>query len=150
MKLFRGQSYRSVDPKGRLMLPPDFRDALLQRSAEGKFVLTTYDDCLVAYPEALWLELEEKFARLRNSSRKLRDFRRLVLGGAEEQLPDAQGRIRLSRAHQEYAGISREVVILGQGDRFEIWDQARFKAVLEQDFDDVAEELAESGIDFSF
>ncbi len=41
-------------------------------------------------------------------------------------------------------------MILGQGDRFEIWDQARFKAVLEQDFDDVAEELAESGIDFSF
>lgn len=150
MKLFRGQSYRSVDPKGRLMLPPDFRDGLLQHSPEGKLVLTTYDDCLVAYPEALWLELEEKFARLRNSSRKLRDFRRLVLGGAEEHIPDAQGRIRLSRAHQEYAGIGHDAIVLGQGDRFEIWDQARFKTVLGQNFDDVADELAESGIDFSF
>lgn len=132
------------------MLPPEFRDNLLERCAGGKFVLTTYDGCLVGYPEELWLELEEKFARLRNSSRKIRDFRRLVLGGAEEQILDSQGRVRLSRAHMEYAGIDHDVIVLGQGDRFEIWDQTQFKAVLEQDFDDVAGELAESGIDFSF
>ncbi len=148
--LFRGQSYRTLDPKGRLTLPSEFRDRLLERSPEGKFVLTTYDECLVAYPETLWLDFEARFVRLRNSSRKIRDFRRLVLGGAEEHLPDAQGRILLSRAHQEYAGIQRDVIVLGQGERFEIWDRGRFKAVLEQNFDDVAEELAESGIDFSF
>ena len=119
--LFRGQSYRSLDAKGRLMLPPEFRDALTASSTDGTFVLTTYDGCLVGYPGPLWNELEERFGRLRNSSRKIRDFRRLVLGG-----------------------------VVGQGDKFEIWDQARFKALLSQDFDDVADELAESGIDFSF
>ena len=150
LMLFRGQSYRSIDPKGRLMLPPEFRDNLLERSSTGGFVLTTYDGCLVAYPTALWQELEEKFSKLRNTSRKIRDFRRLVLGGAEEQELDAQGRIRLSRAHMEYAGIEHDIVVLGQGDRFEIWDQSKFKAVLDQNFDDVADELAESGIDFSF
>ena len=98
----------------------------------------------------LWNELEERFGRLRNSSRKIRDFRRLVLGGAEDQSFDAQGRIRLSRAHVEYAGLEHDAVVVGQGDKFEIWDQARFKALLSQDFDDVADELAESGIDFSF
>ena len=120
--LFRGQSYRSLDAKGRLMLPPEFRDALTASSTDG----------------------------LRNSSRKIRDFRRLVLGGAEDQSFDAQGRIRLSRAHVEYAGLEHDAVVVGQGDKFEIWDQARFKALLSQDFDDVADELAESGIDFSF
>ena len=83
--LFRGQSYRSLDAKGRLMLPPEFRDALTAASADGTFVLTTYDGCLVGYPAPLWNELEERFGRLRNSSRKIRDFRRLVLGGAEDQ-----------------------------------------------------------------
>ena len=137
--LFRGQSYRSLDAKGRLMLPPEFRDALTAASVDGTFVLTTYDGCLVGYPAPLW-----------NSSRKIRDFRRLVLGGAEDQSFDAQGRIRLSRAHVEYAGLEHDAVVVGQGDKFEIWDQARFKALLSQDFDDVADELAESGIDFSF
>ena len=117
--LFRGQSYRSLDAKGRLMLPPEFRDALTAASADGTFVLTTYDGCLVGYP-------------------------------AEDQSFDAQGRIRLSRAHVEYAGLEHDAVVVGQGDKFEIWDQARFKALLSQDFDDVADELAESGIDFSF
>lgn len=148
--LFRGQAYRNLDPKGRLMLSPEFREALLERSPEGRFVLTTYDGCIVGYPYALWLELEEKFSRLRNSSRKIRDFRRLVLGGAEEQQLDQQGRVRLSRAHREYAGLEHEVIMLGQGDKFEIWDQATFKALLDQNFDDVADELADSGIDFSF
>ena len=120
--LFRGQSYRSLDAKGRLMLPPEFRDALTAASADGTFVLTTYDGCLVGYPAPLWNELEERFGRLRNSSRKIRDFRRLVLGGAEDQSFDAQGRIRLSRAHVEYAGLEHDAVVVGQGDKFEIWD----------------------------
>ena len=148
--LFRGQSFRSLDAKGRLMLPPEFRDGLASASEKGGFVLTTYDGCLAGYPEPLWNELEERFLRLRNAPRKVRDFRRLVLGGAEMQLFDAQGRIRLSRVHMEYAGLTHDAVVVGQGDRFEIWDQARFKALIEQDFGDVADELAESGIDFSF
>lgn len=147
---FRGQSYRSLDAKGRLVLPPEFRDALAAPPINGAFVLTTYDGCLVGYPAPLWQELEARFSRLRNSSRKLRDFRRLVLGGAEDQAVDGQGRLRLSRAHMDYAGLDHDAVVVGQGETFEIWDQGRFKALLAQDFDDVADELAESGIDFSF
>lgn len=147
---FRGQSYRNLDAKGRLVLPGEFRDALAAPPINGALVLTTFDGCLVGYPASLWQELEERFSRLRNSSRKLRDFRRLVLGGAEDQILDAQGRLRLSRPHMEYAGLDHDVVVVGQGETFEIWDQARFKSLLAQDFDDVADELAESGIDFSF
>ena len=118
--LFRGQSYRSLDAKGRLMLPPEFRDALTAASADGTFVLTTYDGCLVGYPSPLWNELEERFGRLRNSSRKIRDFRRLVLGGSEYQSFVAQDRISLSRTHVEYAGIKHDADVVGQVDKFEI------------------------------
>ena len=127
------------------MLPPEFRDVLMARSEEGGFVLTTYDGCLVAYPD--WVGFEEQLNRLKSSSRLVRDFKRLVLGGAEEQGCDNQGRIRLSRGHLDYAGIGKEVVLVGQGSKFEIWDQARFAEVTNQNFDGLAEELAESGIE---
>lgn len=145
---FQGQVYRNIDPKGRLVLPSDYRDALKERSSSEAFILTTYDNCIVGYPEPQWQEIEEKFSKLRNSSRKIRDFRRLFLGGAEKQTLDVQGRVRISRAHIEYAKLDHEIVVLGQGEHFEIWDQSRFKALLEQNFDDVADELVESGIDF--
>ena len=93
---FRGRILRSPDLKGRLMLPPEFREILTSRSQAGRVVLTTYDGCVVAFPFPDWEEFEHKMNRIRNASRIIRDFRRLVLGGAEEITPYAQGRIRLS------------------------------------------------------
>ena len=147
---FRGRTTRTLDPKGRLMLSPEFRGALALRSSEGRVVLTTYDGCVVGFPFPDWEEFEEKMNRVKNPARSVRDFRRLVLGGAEEMLVDSQGRVRLSREHMAYAGIEREVMLVGQGARFEIWSPQRLLPVLEQNFDDVAEALADSGIDFGF
>ena len=118
--VFRGRYSRSLDPKGRLMLPPEFRDAMASRAqgganasdgasqAAGTFVLTTYDSCLVAFSWSDWVELEEKFMRIPNPSPKVRAFRRLVIGGAETHTPDAHGRILLSPDHRAYAGLERE------------------------------------------
>lgn len=145
--LFRGHAYRNLDSKGRLVLPADFRDVLLSRALDGRFVCTTYDGCIVGFPQPDWALFEEKFSRLTNPSRKMRDFRRLVIGGAEEMELDAQGRVRISRAQVDYAALEHEVALAGQGNRFEIWDQRTFKSMLEQNFDDVADELAASGID---
>lgn len=147
---FRGRSHRSLDPKGRLMLPPEFRDTLLSMDQGSRVVVTTYDNCLVGFPLPEWEELEEKFSRLQSSSRQIRNFRRLVIGGAEELTLDKQGRVRLSQDHRDYAGITKDIVLVGQVRTFEIWDQATFKTdVLNQDLDDeVAEELAQSGIGF--
>ena len=112
-------------------------------------MLTTYDGCLVGYPAPLWNELEERWPSPEQFGGKSGTFA-VWCSAARDQSFDAQGRIRLSRAHVEYAGLEHDAVVVGQGDKFEIWDQARFKALLSQDFDDVADELAESGIDFSF
>ncbi len=146
--LFRGRTLRNLDPKGRLMLPPDFREALAARGSENKVVLSCYDDCVVAYPVPAWKEIEQKFSQLKNPSRKLRDFKRVVIGNAVEVELDSQGRINIPRAHMDYAQLAHGIIILGQIDRFEIWDQPRFDRVMGQDFD-VADELAASGVEFS-
>lgn len=147
---FRGRFLRSPDLKGRLSLPPGFREILLSRSSEGRVVLTTYDGCVVGFPFPEWEDFEHKMNRIKNAPRSVRDFRRLVLGGAEEMAVDAQGRVRLSREHLAYAGIAGEVTVVGQGPRFEIWSPERLAPVLEQNFDDVAQAIADTGIDFGF
>ena len=118
--------------------------------SEVKVVLTTFDHCITAFPWQDWLLLEEKFSRIANPSASIRAFRRLFLGGAEEQTIDAQGRIRLSADHRDYAGIQGEVTILGLINRFEIWDTEKYRLSTEgQDMTNIAEDLASSGIDFS-
>lgn len=175
---FRGRSQRSLDPKGRFMLSPEYRESLCSRmqknenglftpqnaaleqaaelpdsspeKTEIKVVITTFDHCLVAYPWLDWLKLEEQFTRIPNPSSNVRAFRRLFIGGAEEQSLDAQGRIRLSQEHREYAQLDKEIIILGLINRFEIWNPALFKQSTEEiDFNAVSDELNDSGIDFA-
>lgn len=181
---FRGRTQRSLDPKGRFMLSPEYRESLFMRmqksknalseplnpllsqeqnnisspsdtfslseKAEIKLVITTYDSCLVAYPWPDWLKLEEQFTKIANPSSKVRAFRRLFIGGAEEQTLDAQGRIRLSQEHRDYARLDKEITILGLTNRFEIWNPALLKQSMEEiDFNAVSDELGESGIDFA-
>ena len=178
---FRGRTQRSLDPKGRFMLSPEYRESLLLRmqksgntlflpqnaanaimkeneiseiktdeKSEIKVVVTTYDSCLVAYPWLDWLKLEEQFTKIANPSSKVRAFRRLFIGGAEEQCLDAQGRIRLSQEHREYAQLDKEITILGLTNRFEIWNPTLLKQSMEEiDFNAVSDELNDSGIDFA-
>ncbi len=141
--VFRGRSQRSLDPKGRLMVPADFRDIVLDRSAEGKFVLTCYDGCLVGFPLPDWEEFERQVQLIRNPSRKLRDFRRLVIGSAEMQELDKQGRILLSPAQRDYAGLEKDVVLVGQLQKFEIWNPERLSGIDAQNYDDVADEFGD-------
>lgn len=151
MPRFRKSFHRSLDSKGRLMLPPDYRDIIFAASSSGGFVLTGYDECIVAYTMPEWESFEEKIYQLQNPSRALRDFRRLVLGRAEELELDPQGRVRVSQALMRYAGLAKDVVLVGQGNRFEIWDTQRIEGLKLDDaaLDLVVKELAQSGIDFS-
>jgi len=148
---FRKNSHRTLDSKGRLMLPPEYRDIVCAASSSGSFVLTGYDECIVAFTMPEWEAFEEKIYQLKNSDLALRTFRRLVLGRAEELELDPQGRVRISQALARYAGLSKDVVLVGQGDRFEIWDAQRYENLKLDDaaLDRVMKELAQSGIDFS-
>jgi Uncharacterized protein conserved in bacteria len=132
------------------MFPAEFRDVLTGIDPVGRCMLTTLDGCLVGMPWPDWESFEASFARLPAPSRKMRDFRRVALGGAEPLELDPQSRLRISRAHMGYAGLERDIVIVGQVGRFEIWDAARYRLIQEQNFDDVADEFAASGITIAF
>jgi MraZ protein len=130
--------------------PQEEFNSLDTEKAEIKVVITTYDNCLVAYPWLDWLKLEEQFTKIANPSSNVRAFRRLFIGGAEEQSLDAQGRIRLSQEHREYAHLDKEITIVGLTNRFEIWNPTLLKQGTEEiDFNAVSAELNDSGIDFA-
>ena len=158
----RGTIIRNIDPKGRLILPQNFREAIASPDVSAfpardpedspqSFMITTFDGCLVAFSLNDWARLEEdlNLNNMRNISTRVRHLRRLLLGGAEKMTPDTQGRILLTPYHREYAGLEREAVMIGMLDRFEIWNPARYRAATSpESIAGATEELAASGIDF--
>jgi len=149
---FRKSFHRSLDAKGRLMLPPEYRDIICASSSAGSFVLTGYNGFIVAYTIPEWEIFEEKLYEAENPSLELSNFRRQIRGRAEELELDPQGRVRVSQALMRFAGLSKDVLVLGQGSTFEIWDTQRFEDSTRIEgaaLGAVAKELAQSGIKFS-
>lgn len=126
-------------------MPAEYREAILA-SSEGIFVLTGFYGRLVGYRLSDWEHTVEQFSRIRLPSLKLSRFMSKVLGLAEEYRLDAQGRVRLSQPLLREAGLEKDVVLVGLGNKFEIWDQQRFEAL---ELEDVSEELAERGLDIA-
>jgi MraZ protein len=148
--MFRGHAHRAQDAKGRLMLPPDFREEIRRYSPEGRLILTNYDDCIAAYPFAEWEEIEKSFASLNMADRRMRNFHRFFISGAMEVILDKQGRILIPQHLRNYADLKKEIVLAGVGRKFEIWDLARFedqRQQVNQDFDSILDSLAESGFE---
>lgn len=151
--MFRGHSQRSIDPKGRLMLPPEFREVIMEMSPGGEIMITNFDDCVAAYPLSEWEEIEQSFNKLNMANRKFRDFHRFFISGATRAALDKQGRILVPPYLRSYAGITRDVVLAGVGRKFEIWDLNRFEAQrrkMEQDLEDTMDSLAENGFELRF
>ncbi|WP_291320200.1 division/cell wall cluster transcriptional repressor MraZ [Desulfonatronospira sp.] len=151
--MFRGHTQRSIDPKGRLMLPPEFRETILEHSPEGQIMLTNFDGCAVGYPLPEWERIEQSFNQLNMANRKFRDFHRFFISGATEVNLDKQGRILVPPYLRSYAGINREVILAGVGRKFEIWDLERFemqRKKMEQDFEGIMDSLVENGFELRF
>lgn len=149
-KLFVKSLPRSLDPKGRLMLPPEYRDALCRMAegddASGAFWLTAYYGKLVAYLPKQWDEFVEQLNSIPLPSRNLSNFKTKVLGLAQEMIPDAQGRVRIPQTLMREVGLQKDVMLVGRSDKFEIWDQATFDAL---PIEDISEELAAKGVAIS-
>jgi len=124
--IFRGRFEYTIDPKGRVNIPAPFRDRL-QESAQGSFFLTNFSDCLYAFAADDWARIEERLSRVPSTDRKMNAFVRFFLGGAVEVVPDKQGRILVPPSLRSYAGLEKDVVILGMPNRFEIWSLARWQ-----------------------
>ena len=124
--MFRGATKVTLDAKGRLAIPTRYRERLAAR-CDGQLIATVDTDyCLLIYPYPDWEEIERKLMRLSSMNKKTRRLQRLMVGHATEVDIDGHGRILLSRELREFAGLERQAVLIGQGNKFELWDEERW------------------------
>lgn len=140
-----GEYKHVVDSKGRIILPSKFREELGER-----FILTKgLDNCLFGYSLKEWAVLEEKLKKLPLTSKEARTFLRFFFAGACECEVDKQGRILIPQNLREYAGIKKEVFIIGVMTRIEIWSEDNWlKEMTNEDLsvDRIAQKMEELGI----
>ena len=143
--LLTGEFNHSIDPKGRLIIPSKFREILGE-----DFVITKgLDGCLFLYPNNEWKIFEDKLRTLPLTNKNARTFTRFFLGSAVDGGLDKQGRVLISAALREFAGLEKDVVLVGVLDRVEIWDKAKWdenNAAVEEDMDEIASQMEDLGL----
>lgn len=115
--MFMGEYHQKIDEKGRITIPAKFRQGL----GDNFIVTRGLDGCLFAYPIETWNIITKKYENLPNV-REARNFMRFLFSGANDQSFDKNGRINVSTSLLNYAHLSKECVVIGVGDRIEIWD----------------------------
>ncbi len=115
------------------MAIPTRHRASIADGCEGHMVVTVdRDQCLLVYPLPVWEELERRLVKLPSLNRKSRNLQRLMLGYATEVELDGQGRILVSKELREFAGITRAAMLMGQGTKFELWDEEKMKSIRDE------------------
>ena len=124
--MFRGANKLTLDVKGRMVMPTRYRERLNERCG-GKLVVTVdKDQCLLIYPMPDWEEIERKLMALPTLNPQARRLQRLMVGHATDLELDAHGRLLLPPNLREFAALTRDAMLIGQGLRFELWDEARW------------------------
>ncbi len=144
--MFLGEYQHNIDPKGRLIIPAKFREDLGEQ-----FVLSKgLDGCLFVYPLKEWQELENKLRSLPLTQKDARAFARTFFSGANEAELDKQGRVLLPPTLRNYAKITKDVMVIGVGNRLEIWDLAawdKYNNESDKSFEQLAELMGQYGLD---
>lgn len=138
--VFLGTHFPKLDDKGRVILPAKFRDEL----ATGMVITKGQEHCLYVFTQRQFETIHERIRQAPVNNKSARDFLRVFLSGANQDVPDAQGRVTLPAGLREYAGLDRDLTVIGVGDRAEIWDTAAwndYSGSAEQEFADVQEEV---------
>ena len=127
--MFRGISKASLDDRGRFAMPARFRDGLRARS-DGKLVITIdrQDKCLLLYPDGEWLAVEKQLQKLSNLRSPARQLQRMLVGFAADVELDANGRVLIPPILRDHAGIEKTVMVMGQSNKLELWDEEVLKA----------------------
>ena len=143
--MFYGEYQHSVDAKGRVIIPSKFREGLGE-----KFIVTKgLDNCLFAYSLEEWSNLEAKLKSLPFTDKDVRAFVRFFFAGATECETDKQGRILIPQNLREYAGLEKDVYVIGVSTRVEIWDKAKWENYSGDEnmsAENIAEKMAMLGI----
>lgn len=145
--MFRGRSRHTLDSKGRLAIPARFRE-VLETASEKVLVVTNHDSCLWAYTRNDWKVIEEKAAGLPQFDEAVNTYLRYFISGAVE-CPLKQNRITIPPDLREFAGLNRDVVLVGELRRFEIWDKDEWEKAFRkarEGFPQASQVLKEMGI----
>jgi MraZ protein len=130
--MFQGATALTLDAKGRLAVPTKHRDGLVAGS-EGKLVLTAHPHrCLLLYPAAAWDPIRGRIMTFSSFDQQASNWKRVLVGFAEELEMDAAGRLLVSPVLRKYAGIDRQVMFVGQGSHFELWSQESWEKQIDQ------------------
>lgn len=138
--MFLGTYAPKLDDKGRIILPAKFRDEL----SSGMVVTRGQERCLYVFSEREFENIQDKVRQASLTSKQNRDFLRLFLSGANQEVPDSQNRVTIPANLREYAGLGRELTVIGAGDRAEIWNTDAWNAYYdskESDFANTTEEV---------
>lgn len=140
--MFKGEYSHSVDAKGRIIMPAKFREIL-----GDMFVVTKgLDGCLFVYPNKEWENIENKFREIPLTTKDARKFSRFFFAGAADCEVDKQGRVLIPSVLREFAGLNKEVVLVGVLNRIEIWSKERWLENEYDDMDEIAEHMAALGL----
>ncbi len=142
--MFRGRFFNVMDDKGRITIPPRYRE-ILQERQERHLIVTNLDGYLIAFPQSEWEVIEQRLSQLSILDKKFRSFQRFFVSGASECPFDRQGRILLPPSLREYAKLDKDVVLAGAVRCFEIWDRQSWDQEMarieDMDTDEVRKEL---------
>jgi MraZ protein len=132
--VFRGANAISLDAKGRLAMPSRYRDELVSRCA-GQLIVTidAIDPCLCVYPLAEWALIEAKLRELASFREENRRLQRLLIGNAVDLELDASGRFLVPPRLREYAKLDKRAMLVGQLNKFQLWDEDAWNAVADAD-----------------
>ena len=128
--MFRGAAKVTLDDKGRMVLPTRFRDSIINE-ARGKLLVTLgLEKCLLIYPQPAWEQVERTLMDLPSLIPQSQLLQRLILGYATELELDSLFRFLLPSELRSVAKLERQVMLVGQGNRIELWDEGRWNEQL--------------------
>jgi len=132
--VFRGVTQLALDAKGRLAIPGKHRDALCGGDGSERNLVVTADPsrCLLVYPKATWEPIQARIMELSSFNDEIRGLQRLLVGHADDIEMDAAGRILIPPALRQYGALDHRVVLVGQGNKFELWDDVRWREQTER------------------
>ncbi len=142
--MWYGEYHHTLDEKDRFILPAKFREKIKTLSNKKLYLTRGLDGCLFLYSYNVWKKLEEKLNSLTFTKQEVRFFNRLYFSGAVEVSIDSQGRVSIPSYLKEFAGIKKEIVILGVGERIEIWAKDKWEDFYVNNrkrFEEIAEKL---------
>jgi MraZ protein len=142
--MFYGEYIHTIDRKGRVIIPSKFRQVLKDHYTDRLVVTRGLDRCLFLFPEDEWRTQESRFRGLSFTKSEARRFNRLFFSGATELMFDRQGRVLIPQYLKDYAGLKRDVVLVGVSNRIEIWDKEVWKRFYEENqktYEQIAERL---------